>query len=229
MHPQSVIHSMVEFVDGSTIAQASPPDMRLPIALALGWPDRVPDAAPPVDWTTAHDLGVRARSTRTAFPAVALAKAAGRAGRCRPAIYNAANEECVAAFTAGSAAVHRASSTPSSAFWRRLRISPNQVPSMTCSPPSHGRGHDARELDRGERSRGEPDGVRFGIVLFALGILVSVCLHEAGHMLHGQGLRDEGHPVLRRLRADPVVVPARARPSTASRRSRSAGSSRSSA
>ena len=54
VHPQSVIHSMVEFVDGSTIAQASPPDMRLPIALGLGWPDRVPDAATPVDWTRAH-------------------------------------------------------------------------------------------------------------------------------------------------------------------------------
>src|SRR5690606_3194343 len=54
IHPQSVIHSMVEFADGSTIAQASPPDMRLPIAVALGWPDRVPDAAPAVDWTTAH-------------------------------------------------------------------------------------------------------------------------------------------------------------------------------
>ena len=53
VHPQSVVHSMVEFVDGSTLAQASPPDMRLPIALALGWPDRVPDAAPGCDWTTA--------------------------------------------------------------------------------------------------------------------------------------------------------------------------------
>ena len=99
MHPQSVIHSMVEFIDGSTIAQASPPDMRLPIALALGWPDRVPDAAAAVDWTPGAHLGASRRWTTTAFPAVELAKAAGRAGRCRPAIYNAANEECVAAFT----------------------------------------------------------------------------------------------------------------------------------
>ncbi|MDG4823614.1 1-deoxy-D-xylulose-5-phosphate reductoisomerase [Asanoa sp. WMMD1127] len=100
VHPQSVIHSMVEFVDGSTIAQASPPDMRLPISLGLGWPDRVADAARPVDWTTAHTWTFEPLDDG-AFPAVELAKAAGRAGRCRPAIYNAANEECVAAFTAG--------------------------------------------------------------------------------------------------------------------------------
>jgi 1-deoxy-D-xylulose-5-phosphate reductoisomerase len=100
IHPQSVLHSMVEFVDGSTIAQASPPDMRLPIALALGWPDRVPEAAPAVDWTAAHQWQLEPLDDRT-FPAVALAKAAGEAGRCRPAIYNAANEECVAAFVAG--------------------------------------------------------------------------------------------------------------------------------
>jgi 1-deoxy-D-xylulose-5-phosphate reductoisomerase len=99
VHPQSVLHSMVEFVDGSTLAQASPPDMRLPISLALGWPDRVPDAAPAVDWTAAHTWEL-APLDQQAFPAVALAKAAGAAGRCRPAIYNAANEECVAAFVA---------------------------------------------------------------------------------------------------------------------------------
>ena len=100
VHPQSVIHSMVEFVDGSTIAQCSPPDMRLPISLALGWPDRVADAAAPVDWTLAHTWELRPLDNE-AFPAVELAKRAGEAGRCRPAIFNAANEECVAAFTAG--------------------------------------------------------------------------------------------------------------------------------
>ncbi|SBT37793.1 1-deoxy-D-xylulose-5-phosphate reductoisomerase [Micromonospora narathiwatensis] len=100
VHPQSVIHSMVEFADGSTLAQASPPDMRLPIALGLGWPDRVPEAAAAVDWTRAHTWEFFPLDD-AAFPAVALAKAAGEAGRCRPAIYNAANEECVAAFVAG--------------------------------------------------------------------------------------------------------------------------------
>jgi 1-deoxy-D-xylulose-5-phosphate reductoisomerase len=100
VHPQSVLHSLVEFADGSTLAQASPPDMRLPIALALGWPDRVPDAAPAVDWTLAHNWELRPLD-HEAFPAVRLAKQAGETGRCRPAIYNAANEECVAAFAAG--------------------------------------------------------------------------------------------------------------------------------
>src|SRR6185369_15591518 len=100
VHPPSVIHSMVEFVDGSTLAQCSPPDMRLPIALALAWPDRVPGAAHAVDWTLAHNWELRPLDDE-AFPAVRLAKEAGRAGRCRPAIYNAANEECVAAFVAG--------------------------------------------------------------------------------------------------------------------------------
>jgi len=100
VHPQSVIHSLVEFTDGSTLAQCSPPDMKLPIALALGWPDRVPSAAVAVDWTRAHRWDLTPLDD-AAFPAVALARAAGLAGRCRPAIFNAANEECVAAFVAG--------------------------------------------------------------------------------------------------------------------------------
>jgi 1-deoxy-D-xylulose-5-phosphate reductoisomerase len=101
VHPQSVIHSMVEFIDGSTIAQASPPDMRLPISLALGWPDRVPDAAPAVDWTAAQAWTFEPLDTQ-AFPAVDLARRAGRAGGCAPAVYNAANETLVAEFHAGS-------------------------------------------------------------------------------------------------------------------------------
>ncbi|MBA2417156.1 MAG: 1-deoxy-D-xylulose-5-phosphate reductoisomerase [Geodermatophilaceae bacterium] len=100
VHPQSVVHSMVEFVDGSTIAQASPPDMKLPIALALGWPDRVPGAAPPVDWTRAGQWTFEPLDSES-FPAVALARAVGKAGGCLPAIYNAANEESVGAFVAG--------------------------------------------------------------------------------------------------------------------------------
>jgi 1-deoxy-D-xylulose-5-phosphate reductoisomerase len=100
VHPQSVLHSLVEFFDGSTLAQASPPDMRLPIALALAWPDRVEDAALAVDWTEAHNWELRPLDDE-AFPAVRLAKQAGAHGRCRPAIYNAANEECVAAFVSG--------------------------------------------------------------------------------------------------------------------------------
>ena len=100
VHRQSVIHSMVEFADGSTIAQASPPKMGIPIALALGWPDRVPAAAPAVDWTTAHSWTFEPLD-ELAFPAVALAREAGAAGGAMPAVYNAANEECVGAFLAG--------------------------------------------------------------------------------------------------------------------------------
>jgi 1-deoxy-D-xylulose-5-phosphate reductoisomerase len=91
---------MVEFVDGSTIAQASPPDMRLPIALALGWPERVPGAAGAVDWSHSASWDFEPLDTAN-FPAVELAREAGIAGGTAPAVFNAANEECVAAFAAG--------------------------------------------------------------------------------------------------------------------------------
>ncbi len=103
IHPQSVVHSMVEFTDGSTLAQASPPDMRIPIALALAWPDRVPGAAPAIDWSQAHNWTFEPLDTE-AFPAVSLAREAGVAGGTVPAVYNAANEVCVAAFLAGEIA-----------------------------------------------------------------------------------------------------------------------------
>jgi len=100
VHPQSIVHSMVTFTDGSTVAQASPPDMKLPIALALGWPARVPGAAQACDFSTAStwefeplDAGV--------FPAVELARRAGEGGGCLTAVYNAANEEAAAAFLDG--------------------------------------------------------------------------------------------------------------------------------
>jgi 1-deoxy-D-xylulose-5-phosphate reductoisomerase len=100
VHPQSVVHSMVEFVDGSTIAQASPPDMHLPIALALAWPERVDGAARAVDWTESASWTFEPLDDES-FPAVALAKAAGRTGGTATAVLNAANEEAVAAFVAG--------------------------------------------------------------------------------------------------------------------------------
>ncbi len=100
VHPQSMIHSMVEFADGSTLAQASPPDMRVPIALGLAWPDRVADAAPGVDWTRAHTWELFPLDDE-AFPAVRLARHVGALGGTAPAVYNAANEECVEAFRAG--------------------------------------------------------------------------------------------------------------------------------
>jgi 1-deoxy-D-xylulose-5-phosphate reductoisomerase len=100
VHPQSLVHSMVEFVDGSTLAQASPPDMRLPIALGLGWPDRVPGAASGCDWTRASTWEFLPLDD-SAFPAVRLARQAGESGGTAPAVYNAANEVCVEAFRVG--------------------------------------------------------------------------------------------------------------------------------
>ncbi len=100
VHPTSVVHSMVEFVDGSTLAQASPPTMLIPIALGLAWPDRVPDTAPPVDWTTAQTWEFHPLDD-AAFPAVRLAREAGTRGGTAPAVYNAANEVCVEAFRTG--------------------------------------------------------------------------------------------------------------------------------
>ena len=101
VHPQSIIHSMVEFTDGATLAQASPPDMRLPIALGLAWPDRVPDAAKTLDWSAAVSWTFEPLDDM-AFPSVALAREVGARGGTAPAAYNAANEACVAAFRAGT-------------------------------------------------------------------------------------------------------------------------------
>jgi 1-deoxy-D-xylulose-5-phosphate reductoisomerase len=100
VHPQSIVHSMVTFVDGSTIAQASPPDMKLPISLALGWPRRVPGAAVSCDFSTASTWEFEPLDTAV-FPAVELARHAGQAGGCMTAVYNAANEEAAAAFLEG--------------------------------------------------------------------------------------------------------------------------------
>ena len=100
VHPTSVVHSMVEFHDGSTIVQASPPTMLIPIALGLAWPERVPDAAPAVDWSRPETWEFHPLDDE-AFPAVALARRAGAAGSTVPAVYNAANEVCVEAFRQG--------------------------------------------------------------------------------------------------------------------------------
>lgn len=100
VHPTSDVHSMVEFCDGATIAQASPPDMRLPIALGLAWPDRVPDAAPTYDWSVPRTWHFEPLDDE-AFPAVALARRCGHAGGTAPAVFNAANEVCVDAFCDG--------------------------------------------------------------------------------------------------------------------------------
>ncbi|NLG54175.1 MAG: 1-deoxy-D-xylulose-5-phosphate reductoisomerase [Rhodococcus sp.] len=97
VHPQSIVHSMVTFVDGSTLAQASPPDMKLPIALALGWPHRVAGAAPMCDFSTASTWEFMPVDDDV-FPAINLARAAGKGGGCLTAVYNAANEIAAEAF-----------------------------------------------------------------------------------------------------------------------------------
>ncbi|MGN8552555.1 UNVERIFIED_CONTAM: 1-deoxy-D-xylulose-5-phosphate reductoisomerase [Microbacterium sp. SLM126] len=100
VHPQSIVHSMVEFSDGSTIAQASPPDMRLPISLGLDWPHRVAGVGRPLDWSVAASWTFEPLDEQ-AFPAVRLAKSVGRAGGTFPAVFNAANEQAVDAFHEG--------------------------------------------------------------------------------------------------------------------------------
>ena len=100
IHPQSVVHSMVEFVDGSTIAQASPPNMKGPISFAINYPDRVKAATAPIDWTQSHTWTF-ASIDNERFPAIDLARRCGALGGGLPAIFNAANEVCVASFISG--------------------------------------------------------------------------------------------------------------------------------
>lgn len=100
VHPQSVVHSMVEFVDGSTIAQASPPDMHLPISLGLNWPHRIANSSPACDWTAPTSWTFQPLDDVN-FPAVVLAKRAGTLAGTAPAVLNGANEIAVAAFLAG--------------------------------------------------------------------------------------------------------------------------------
>ena len=100
VHPQSVVHSMVEFIDGSVLAQCSPPNMKLPIALGMAWPQRVPNVAPAVDWTKAHTWTFEPLDEKV-FRSVALARKVGSAGLTYPAVFNGANEEAVEAFHLG--------------------------------------------------------------------------------------------------------------------------------
>jgi 1-deoxy-D-xylulose-5-phosphate reductoisomerase len=100
VHPQSVVHSMVEFIDGSIIAQCSPPDMKLPISLGMTWPERIADVSPAVDFTKSHTWTFEPLD-ETVFKAVALAREVGTKSATYPAVYNAANEEAVEAFHQG--------------------------------------------------------------------------------------------------------------------------------
>lgn len=97
VHPQSIIHSMIEFIDGSTMAQASPPNMKLPIALGLSWPDRLMNVQNPIEWTKSQSWTFENVDDKV-FKAINLAKKVGKAAGSAPAAMNAANEECVSAF-----------------------------------------------------------------------------------------------------------------------------------
>jgi len=100
IHPQSVVHSLVEYIDGSTIAQASPPNMKGPIAYALSYPDRISRATAAIDWSKSHTWQFLPIDNEK-YPAIELAKRCGQLGSGLPAAYNAANEVAVAAFLAG--------------------------------------------------------------------------------------------------------------------------------
>jgi 1-deoxy-D-xylulose-5-phosphate reductoisomerase len=100
IHPQSVVHSLVEFNDGSTIAQASPPNMKGPIAYALAYPDRVNRATAAIDWSQSHTWNFSPIDNEK-YPAIDLARRCGELGAGLPAVFNAANEVAVAAFLAG--------------------------------------------------------------------------------------------------------------------------------
>lgn len=152
VHPQSMVHSMVTYVDGSTIAQASPPDMRLPIALGMDWPNRIGDVASPLSFAQASSWTFEPLDNE-AFPAVGLARSAGKAGGCLPAIYNAANEEAVAAFVNGetgfTSIVHTVEGVLAGADeWRAEPTSVDEV--FTAEQWARGR---ARELVGMERAK----------------------------------------------------------------------------
>lgn len=100
IHPQSIVHSMVEYVDGSTIAQLSPPNMKGPIAYAINWPARLPGTTKTMDWSQRHSLEFEPIDNER-FPVIELARRCGELGGGLPAIFNAANEVAVAAFLAG--------------------------------------------------------------------------------------------------------------------------------
>jgi len=97
VHPESIIHSMVEYIDGSTLAQMGPPDMKTPIACALAWPDRIAWPAPRLDLAALGQLTFEAPDTRR-FPLLALAREALEAGGAAPIVFNAANEVAATAF-----------------------------------------------------------------------------------------------------------------------------------
>jgi len=159
VHPQSIVHSMVQFVDGSTLAQCSPPDMKLPIALALSWPERLPGVARPCDWTTASGWTFEPLD-HEAFPAVELARTAGRLGGTAPAVFNAANEICVDAFHEGRIGFLQILDIVSEVLGQHVPSGPEPVEGRD-SGPSTSSGREVRgsgrEADVGSKLVGSED------------------------------------------------------------------------
>ena len=160
VHPQSVIHSMVTFTDGATIAQASPPDMRLPIALALAWPDRLDPVAARLRLQPPPAPGRSSRSTASAFPALDLAFAAGRgrAAPCRPCSTRPTRRRCDA-FRGGHLPFHRHLGHLSRASWTRrtdLRSNPRDVADVLATEhwARRGPGRSSRSARRRTVERG---------------------------------------------------------------------------
>jgi 1-deoxy-D-xylulose-5-phosphate reductoisomerase len=157
VHPQSIVHSMVQFIDGSTLAQCSPPDMRLPIALALSWPERLPGVAPACDWSSAASWTFEPLDSE-AFPAVDLARRAGRWGGSAPAVYNAANEECVEAFHAGRIGFTDICDIMAEVLAEHVGMRPELVEGPSTS--SGRRGGDSRRRGDGSGHNAEGSGER---------------------------------------------------------------------
>ena len=204
VHPQSIVHSMVEFVDGATVAKLSPPDMRLPIQLALTWPERLAFAPTTMDWTIAQDLTFEPLDDDT-FPMVRLAVQAGRAGGTAPAAFNAANEVAVETF-----------------LQRGLDfLGITEVVAATLES------HDVQTAESVEQVlAAEADARRTAAELIRRPhdqemttphVRRDLRLHHrvldrparAGALRHRQGVRHEGRALLHRLRADGLVTPRR--------------------
>ncbi|HEY0414539.1 MAG TPA: 1-deoxy-D-xylulose-5-phosphate reductoisomerase [Allosphingosinicella sp.] len=149
IHPQSVVHSLVEYADGSVLAQLGAPDMRIPIAYALAWPDRMATPCERLDLVRIAALDFEAPD-ETRFPALGLARAALRAGGAKPAILNAANEIAVAAFLDGSIGFLDIASIAA-------------VTLEECDPPAPGSIQDVLEIDRQARAAAARIMGRYGI------------------------------------------------------------------
>ncbi|HEY5334420.1 MAG TPA: 1-deoxy-D-xylulose-5-phosphate reductoisomerase, partial [Mycobacteriales bacterium] len=146
VNPGSVVHSLVEFHDGSTLAQLSPPDMRLPISLALGWPDRVADAAPTLDWSAPFDLHFEPVD-HDVFPAITVARRAGARGGLAPCAFNAANETAVAAFADGQISFRRIVEIVSSVVEETEGTATDLDAVLACESWARGRARELADVD----------------------------------------------------------------------------------